>query len=189
MRQVVVLGSVIALGLCTQVFAKDEFSYSYAELGYINSESGNLDGDGLNLFGSYAFANKAHAFASYSDQDFDFGIGVKFFQIGAGLNLALAPNLDFITRLSYVEVDVDGPGFSTEDDGFALGASLRARVAQQIELSAGFNYQDLENGGDDTSLNAGARYYFTDKLAAALDVLQNDDDTTLILGARYEFGR
>jgi hypothetical protein len=187
MRKAVILGSMLAFGGSGAALAEGNFSYSYAEAGYITSENGGSDGDGLNLFASGSVTDMLHVFGSYSTQGFDFDVDVEFMQLGLGVNFTLVDNLDLVTRLSLVEVQVDGPGFSFDDDGYQLGAFIRGRVAEQWELTAGLNYQDLDNGGEDDSLTAGARYYFTDKFAAGLDLLQNDDDTTFILGARYDF--
>jgi hypothetical protein len=188
MRKSSILFAIATLGASVPAFSTEDFSYTYAEVGYINSESGGRDGDGVNLFGSLRLADMLHAFASYSEQEFDGNLNVDFFQAGVGLGLPIASKLDFVGRLSYVQVDVDGPGFSTvEDNGYAFNFSLRTRVMGELELSGGVNYQDLDQGGEDTSLNAGARYFFTRNLALGLDILQNDSDTTAILGLRVDF--
>src|SRR5688572_10065749 len=120
MRNAMILASMAtAFGLSTQALAKDDISYSYLEAGYISSESGGVDGDGLNVFGSYGFAPNAHLFGSLSDQDFDNGVDVQFIQLGAGLDWTLGDKVDLFTRLSYVDVDVDVGGGSGEDDGYA----------------------------------------------------------------------
>lgn len=186
MRKAIILGSLAALGVSGPVLAQDALSYSYFELGYINSENGGLDGNGPNLFGTFALTEMAHLFGSYSDQDLDFGIGVKFLQLGGGLNFSLSDTVDLVTRLSLVEVEVDGPNFSNDDDGYALGVFLRTRAAEKFDLTAGLNYQDLDNGGEDTAITAGLRYYLTTRIAAGIDLLQNDDDTTYILSGRYD---
>jgi len=188
MRKSSILLAIATLGASVPAFSTDDFSYTYADVGYINSESGGRDGDGANLFGSLRLADMLHGFASYSEQEFDGNLNVDFFQAGLGLNLPVASKLDFIGRLSYVQVDVDGPGFSTvEDNGYAFDFSLRTRVMGELELTGGFNYQDLDRGGEDTSINFGARYFFTRALALGVDILQNDSDTTAILGLRVDF--
>jgi hypothetical protein len=129
MRKSSILLAIATLGASVPAFSTEDFSYTYAEVGYINSESGGRDGDGVNLFGSLRLADMLHAFASYSEQEFDGNLNVDFFQAGVGLSLPIASKLDFVGRLSYVQVDVDGPGFSTvEDNGYAFNFSLRTRV-------------------------------------------------------------
>jgi hypothetical protein len=186
MRTTVIVSAIVALGACIPALAANDFSYSYVEAGYINTENNGGNGDGLNLFGTLAFLDELHGFASYSTQSFDNNVDVDFFQAGIGLNMPVRPKLDFIGRISFVTVDVKGPGFRVDDNGYALNASLRTRVLGELELSAGFNYQDLDQGGEDTSINLGARYYLNPNIALGLDILQNNGDTTAIIGARYD---
>ena len=186
MRTTVILSSIAALAACVPAFAANDFSYSYVEAGYISGESNGRDGNGLNLFGTLALLDELHGFASYSTQSFDGNVDVDFFQAGIGLNMPVRQDLDFIGRISFVTVDVKGPGFRVDDNGYALNFSLRTRVADQLELSGGFNYQDLDQGGEDTSITIGARYYLKSNIALGLDVLQNNGDTTAIIGARYD---
>lgn len=181
------MGIVAAVCFCGQAFAQDGLSYSYAELGYIGTESDSGDGDGLNLSGSYGVAELAHIFTTYSDQDFDNNVRTQFMQIGLGLNFPLMENVDIVPRLSYVDLQVETPVGVFDDNGFQAGASLRGLFLDRLELSAGFTYTDLDAGGDTTAIVGGLRLYFTDRLAAALDALQSDGDTTYILGARYDF--
>jgi hypothetical protein len=192
MRKSAILGAIAALGANIPAFSANDLSYTYAEVGYITGESNGRDGDGANLFGSLRLTDMLHGFASYSEQKFDGNLDVDFTQAGLGVNypLALDSKVDLIGRFSYVSVDVSGPGFSkVTNNGYAFNFSLRARVAGQYELSAGLNYQDLDQGSGDTSLNAGARYYFMPNLALGLDLLQNDGDSTFILGLRADFGQ
>jgi hypothetical protein len=190
MRNAMILASMAAMGLCAQALAKDEISYSYLEAGYISGESGGIDGDGLNAFGSLAFAENAHLFGSFSDQEFDNDVETQFFQLGAGLNWTLGQKVDLLTRLSYVDLDIDLPGGgSASDDGYALGFGLRTLLNPQFELSTGYTYTDLDLGGENTQINLGGRYYLNDQVALGLDLLQDDSDSTYILGARYEFGQ
>lgn len=189
MHKEVILGSMLALGACGAAFAEGNFSYSYAEAGYINSEFGSVDGDGPAVFGSVALTDMLHAFGSYSDQDLDSGVDFQYVRLGAGANFSIASNVDLIGRFSLVETEADVRGISRDDDGYALDFFIRGRAAQKLELTAGFNYQDLDDGGEDTSIAAGARYYLSDKLAGGLDLLENDGDMAYILGVRYDFGR
>jgi hypothetical protein len=181
------LGMVAAVCFCGQALAQDGLSYSFVELGYIGTESDSGDGDGLNLAGSYAVAELAHIFTSYSDQDFDNNVRTEFMQIGLGGNIPLTENIDIVPRLSYVDLQVETPGAILDDNGFQAGASLRGRFLDRLELSGGFTYTELGDSGNDTAIVGGLRLYFTGRLAVALDALQSDGDTTYILGGRYDF--
>ena len=188
----VILGSIAALGLAGPALAQDGFSYSYVELGYVNTEidDPDIDGDGFGLRGSLEVAPNLHVFTEYSDLEFDGNVDGSTFELGGGLNWALAPNVDLIGTLSYVRAELDPPGpGDLDDDGFALGLGLRGRVTDQIELTGRIEYVDLDDGGDDTGFGAGVRYYFTRQLAVGLDVDLDDDATAWMIGARYDFGQ
>ena len=79
-------------------------------------------------------------------------------------------------------------GFSVDDDGFLLGFGLRGRVAQQFELEGAVNYTDYSDSGDDTSLGAAARWFFTDQFSAFAEGEFGDDVTSYGIGMRWNFG-
>jgi Outer membrane protein beta-barrel domain len=192
MRKSIILGSIAALGMTGPAIAEDGFDYSYLELGYVKSEIDdfNVDGDGLGVFGSYEFTQNFHAFAGYSDQDFDFDLSASTFELGAGYAWPVNPNMDLVGTFSYITTEIDVPGFgSFDDDGFALGAKVRARVANALELTGGLKYVDYDEVGNDTTFGVGARYFFTKMFAAGVDVDFDDDGTTWMLGGRLSFGQ
>ncbi len=192
MRKTCIAATVAALGLVGPAFAQDGFSYSYLELGYVNSEIDDLDidGNGIGVRGSYGFTENFHGFASYSDQDFDFDIGVSQLEVGGGVNWALTPKLDLVGTVSYLDVSADVPGFgSVDDNGLALGAGVRGRLSEAFELRGELKYAELDEAGNNTTLGVGARYYFTSLFALGADIGFNDDGTTWTLGARFDFGK
>lgn len=193
MRKAITVATLAALGLTGTAFAADNLSYSYVELGYLNSDYDDLDvdADGFGVMGSLAFTPNLHGFASYGSQDVDdVDADLDQFEVGIGGNWTLSDKLDLIATVSYVDVELDGPGnFDADDNGFALGAALRGRVTDVLELRGGIKYTELDDSGDDTSLNLGARYYVTPMFAIGADVGFSDDVTTWVLGARLDFGK
>src|SRR5687768_1108654 len=136
MRKSIVLGSIAALGLAGQALAADGLSYSYIEAGYISTDfeddslGFDVDGDGFALKGSLAFTEMLHGYVDYTNQDFDFGVGIDTWEVGVGLNHALNPTLDLVGRLGYAKFDADFAGGSFDDDGIALQAGVRSQVAE-----------------------------------------------------------
>ena len=192
MRKGFILGSIAALSLAGPAMAEDGFDYSYVELGYVKSELDDfdVDGDGLGLRGSYEFTENFHAFAAYTDQDFDFDVSATTLEVGAGFAWPVNPNMDIVGTVSYIQGEIDVPSFGDfEDDGFAFGAGLRARVIEKLELTGGLKYVNFDAAGNDTTLGAGARYFFTNMFAAGVDVNFDDDGTTWMLGGRLSFGK
>lgn len=192
MRKAITAATIAALGLVSSAYAQDDLSYSFLELGYVSSEIDDLDvdGNGFGLRGSYAFTDTFHGFASYTDQDYDFNVGVSQFEVGAGMNWELTPKLDFVGTLSYLDASIDVPGFgSVDDNGLALGAGVRGLVTEVLELRGGLKYVDFDDAGSDTTFGVGARYYFTKQFALGGDIDFNDDGTSYTLGARFDFGK
>jgi hypothetical protein len=179
-----------ALTVLPLAAAADGFEYTYVEAGYINSEieagAFDVDGDGLGLKGSYALNDTLHAFAGYSTQDLDLGVDTSWLDIGMGGHWALQQNMDFVAELAWVNAEVDTPFGSVDEDGFGLGAGLRFRPRDRVELQGTVNYVDLD--GSDTSLALSGRYYLWSTFALGGGLEINDDDTAWSLGVRAEFG-
>lgn len=186
---------VAALGFTGSALAEG-FSYTHLDGGYARTEidsnvfGADIDGEGFTLGGSLAATNNFHVFAAFSDQDFDFDLNYQTLSVGAGVNWSLHSDLDVVGRVSYVKADIDGPfGISVSDDGFAVGAGLRGRVADRVELEGSLVYVNFDEGGSDTTPNVGARFLLTDTFAIGASASFEDDVTTWGVGARLNFGK
>jgi hypothetical protein len=174
-----------ALPLATQA---DTMDYSFVDLGYVDTERdySNVDGDGFALRGSIAFLEQFFGFAEYEDLGFDFGVDVTQFKIGVGGHVPINEKIDLAGRFGIVKADVDaGPFVDADEDGFTLGARLRGQVMPRFELEGGFDYVDLGDG-DDTSIVAEGRYFFTDTFSGGLRLAFGDADT-IGVGMRLTF--
>ena len=121
------------------------FDYNWLGFGYgmVEFDDVNVDGDALGIDGSFGFHEDFHAFASYASADLDFGIDATTFDIGVGYNTELSNVVDAYARLSYEYVEVDVPGFGSDDDngtGFAVG--MRFAATEQLELDGAIEYVD-----------------------------------------------
>jgi outer membrane protein with beta-barrel domain len=190
MRKPIIVAALATLGLTGTAFADDEVSYNFVEGGYVHSEFDDLDvdGNGLGVRGEVAFTKNVHGFASYSRTDFDFDITADQFEIGAGVNWSLAPKLDLVGQLGYVGINLDAPGVDGFDDsGIELRAQLRSRLSEMLELRGGLSYANLDETGDGTAGEIGARFYITKMFALGADATFDSDGTTWMLGARFDF--
>lgn len=184
--------SIWLIGLVTMPLAvrADGFDYTFVEGGLLNTEidAGLLDveGDGFGLGGSFVIADNIHILASYSDEDYDFGIDGNSLSIGAGFNTGLSQDLDLVAHLSYVSAEVNAGAVSLDEDGYSLGAGIRARTGNSIELEAGLDYVDLDES--DTVLRVGGRYYFNDSFAVGASFADTDGGLSWMIGLRAEFG-
>jgi hypothetical protein len=181
------------LGLSTGAFAANDLSYTYIEGSYldIDVDDADADGDGFGIAGSVALTELFHVFGSFASAELDgpMGFDVDFdtFEFGAGVNYPLGNNLDAVGRLSYLNLEVDVPGFgNADDDGYGLYGGLRGRLTAPVELEGGISFADLDEGGDDTSFVLAGRYYFTDQWAAGLSADIGDDVTVWGLNVRWE---
>jgi hypothetical protein len=190
MRKAITVATIAALGFVGPAFAEDGLSYSYLEGGYVHSEIDDLDinGNGFGIRGSYGFTKNFHGYAAYVNQDYDFDITTDQYEFGAGVNFALSPKLDVVGTVGYVGVKLDAPGISSIDDsGIGIGGELRGRVNEALELHGGVSYVNLNDTGDSTAGNVGARVYVTKAFALGADASFNSDGTTWMLGARVDF--
>ena len=193
MRSKLLSAMVAATLALPMVASADDVTYSYADLAYVSTDIDgiNEEFDGFALRGSIEVTDQAFIFGSYTDQSAEFaGTDVDYtsFQIGGGYAWSLSNTADLYGKLGYVSAEVEALGQSVDDDGFLLGFGLRGRVAQVFELEGSVNYVDFSEGGDDTSLGVGARWFLTDQFNVGLEGDFGDDVTTYGVGMRWNFG-
>lgn len=167
-----------------------EMRYSFVEGNIVDVEldgPGNIDGDGLELSGAYSFDERFFALGRWQDQDLDFGLDGRLLELGAGLHHTLGERIDFVATLTYLDFEVDARTRSANDDGLAVGAGIRARVAQQVEVDAGLKLIDSDNAGTDSAITLGGRYYVRDNMAFTATADLGDNADTLKIGFRFEF--
>lgn len=163
----------------------DTMDYSFAELAYVDSEFGNLDGDGIALRGSLPINQSFFVYAGYWDVGYDFNVDLTSVEAGAGGHLPLGNKIDLVGRFGLVRSEFDAGNFSNDDDGFSFVAHVRAGVMPRLELEGGFDYIDL--GDSDTLLVMEGRYFFMQHLAGALRLEFGDDIDSMSFGVRLTF--
>lgn len=186
MRIVTVL---VGLSLPCSLYAAD-FDYTFVDAGLLNTEidvgSVGVDGDGIGVSGSIGISDNVNIVAGYSDLDYDFDINGSSWNVGLGFHTDINDDLDFVADATYIDAEVDTPFGSASDDGFGVGAGIRARVGEKVELDAGLQYVDFDDS--DTVLNVGGRYYFSDSFALNAGLSDADAGMSWMIGIRAEFG-
>jgi len=172
-----------------------QFSYNYVQLGYEEADFdfGNVegDGDGLTLAGSFEINDDWHVYASFGTADGDLGgpfnndFDIDTWTLGAGYVFPLREDIDIYGRVLYIDTSVDFGAVSADDDGLGLQASIRARVTDEFELEGGLLYVDVADS--DTSLQAIARYNFTEQFSAGVGLTFGGDADGIGIHARYSF--
>lgn len=185
--------STLALALLSlsATAAAGDFDYNYLSVGYGTTEFDNidLDGDGFGLGGSYALSPSYHVFAGYEMSSLDFDVDMTSWAAGIGWNTDLSPTVDLVTRVSYQYIEIDVPGFGSEDEnGLGLGVGLRFAASPKLELDAGVDYVDLGNAGDETAFGVGGLYSFTKAFALGLGGSWSDDASSYSVSGRFYFG-
>lgn len=169
----------------------DVMDYSFAEAGYVDTQLDgdgfDVDGDGFALRGSLAVHPNFFVFAGYQDLSFDFNIDASLLEVGGGGHWPLSDKVDIIGKLGIVKAELDAGPFDADDDGFLLGARVRGVVAPKFELEGGFDYRDLDDAGDETTIVLEGRYFFIEQLAGGLSVSIGDDITSIGLNVRWTF--
>lgn len=173
-----------------QAPAQDGISYSYLEADYLSTDFDRdtfggvkVDGDGFGIQGAVAFGNLLHGYVEYTDQDFDFDLSLKTWEVGLGAQWSVAPNVSLFGRLAYASADAD----IVDDDGYALQGGVRALVGTGFELEGAIHYTDLDDFGDNTTFRGMGRYWFTSNLALNVGVELDSDVKTWLVGVRYSF--
>ena len=168
-------------------------NYTFMEAGYQHVEIDDFeaDGDALALQGSFALNDMFNLVGNYQDGsiDSDFGVEVDVttLELGGGMHLPLSPTVDFVSQLTWVTTELDAGAFGdVDDDGYGVGAGVRAMVTPQLELAGGINYMDVADE-DDTSFGGKVVYHFTDMFAMTGAAQFGDNATTYGLGLRANF--
>jgi hypothetical protein len=190
MRYLASTALIAAMALTPLAAQAEGFSYSYLELGYVETDFDDIDedADGFALAGSLEITDQVFMFAGYGDLSAG-PVDFETYDIGAGYAWSISPRADLYGTLAYVKAEVDVPGFgSGDDDGYGAGVGIRYRVADPFELEAAINYVDLQDSGDGTSFGLAGRWYFVEQFALGFGIDFSDDADTYGLSLRWEFG-
>jgi hypothetical protein len=186
------LGLLAAMAAALPVASQaDTMDYTFAELAYVDTKLDNgpfdVDGNGLALRGSLAVNPSFFVFAGYTDLDFDFNVDATQLEVGGGGHLPLAPKIDLVGRAGIVKANIEAGNFDDDDTGLLLGARVRGEIAPRFEVEGGFDYVDLDDFGNDTSIVLEGRYFFVNQWAGGVKVEIGDDSTAISVGARLTF--
>lgn len=181
------------------VFA-DDFNYNNVTVSYgqmnFDDPNGDADGDIFGVDGSFEIGENVFLIAGLGAGDLEddggSSVDVDFWRAGIGYHVDLSEQLDVVATLSYENAEVSLPGFgSLDDSGIGASVALRYAANESFELTGGINYADrgdLEPLIDETSIEAGFLYNFTDSFSVGLSGEWGEDLSTYSLGGRFYFG-
>ena len=191
---------LVILFAFSSVVSADDFSYnsvtaSYGQMNF-DDPTGDADGDVLGIDASFEVGESWFLFAGYGtgelDDDFGISVDIDTMRAGVGFHTAMSEQFDLVASLSYENVDLSIPGLGSVDDS-GIGASVGMRFAanEKFELNGAINYADrgdLEPLIDETAIEAGFLYNFTESFSAGLSGEWGEDISTYTLGGRFYFG-
>lgn len=206
------LGVLIATASLSVQASELDYSYIQADFSGLNlsaSDTAIVDGlgfdenfSGYDVAGSFGFAENFYGFAGYADTDTDttvFGstLNTTFteFYVGAGYHLTVSENTDWIIEASYVDDEFkatyEGESESVSDSGFRIASGIRGQFTEKTEVTAKFNYTDVNDLGNGFGVDIEAVYHFTNHFGMTAGwEYGSRDDTDLMywnVGARFSF--
>jgi hypothetical protein len=181
-----VLGALLLPSVGLADFAYTGVEVSYVDLDFSNGP-GSLNGDGIRVTGTYEINNDFFAKGEFEDQNYDAGVDGSAYELGVGYRYPFSSSLDFVGTGSYVKQKVKVAGFGVDDDALAIGGGIRAQIMDALQVEAGLQYVNWDQGSSDTGVELRGRYYFKNNMAFSLEVDRTDSIDTLSLGFRAEF--
>jgi hypothetical protein len=183
------LATVLLLAASGPLFAQDDISYNYIQGSWAHTEIDNdlvdVDGDGFGIAGSLEVAPNWHIFASYGSYDLDFNVDQDVTTVGGGYHTPLAPGMDLVLNLAYINVDSGGPGYSLDDDGLGMSLGLRMKLAPRWEVEGALEYVSLDD--DETSISGAAWYELTRNFSVGVAAGVGDNTYDYGIGGRVYF--
>jgi hypothetical protein len=188
MKSTLLLGSLLALAPAfAYAEGEGQMSYDAFDINYVDLDldGSSADGTGFEIGGSYEVGHSVFILGQWQDQDFDFGIDGRQYEVGAGWHHAISSNLDFVGTASWVDASLDVGPFSADDDGIALGGGIRTSIGKSFQLDAMLRYVDFDDS--DTGIRVNGRWYFSKNMAVLFGTDLNDNVDTLRVGFHAEF--
>jgi len=186
MKALVLLVGLLAQGVAlaqSNLQQRTDLSYNYAELRFVDVDTNG--GDGFALNGSYDLQNNWLIVGGITSIDFNNNVDATWLELGAGYVWPLSEDFDLVSTLRYVNGDLDFPGGSRDDSGFALSSGARGLLTPQFEIRGSVNHINLDDS--DTYLEVAGDYYFTPQVSAGLSLEFAGDSDAISIGARWFF--
>ena len=186
MKMVFLLAGLLVQGMAVSQTVEEQrvgLSYSYAELRFVDVDPGG--GDGIRLNGSFDLDNNWIIVGGLTALDFNNNVDSTVLEFGGGYVWHYSKDFDLLGTLRFVRVEVDTPGGSADDNGFAFSAGARGLLAPQFEIRGSVNHINVN--GNDTYLELAGDYYFTEEFSAGVSLEFAGDTDVFTIGARWFF--
>jgi len=184
MKKLVLLSVLCAPAMAfAQDAGRNDLSYTYAELRYVDVDENG--GDGLRFNGSFDLGNNWIIVGGITSLEFNQNVDYMALEIGAGYVYPYNEDFDLVATARLVDAEVDTPFGDADDSGYALSAGLRGLVTPRFEVRGFVNHVDIADS--DTYLELAGDYYFTRRFAAGLSLEFAGDSDVITVGGRWFF--
>jgi len=180
------LGTIAIALLCLSTHAS-EIPYNFAEVGYSSVDTGDTDGDGFKIAGSFALADNIYTFGDYASYSLDNSTDFTYLGLGLGYYYSIQPNVDLQLDLAFRGADLDRAGTSVDldENGYEIGLGVRSMLQNNLEVGARIESVNID--GNDTFFELNGTYYFANGFGVSGELSFGDDFDFYGLKARYRF--
>ena len=177
----------------------ENFSYSYAEIGYARTKLSDISDHSNTGFieGSIGFLKHFRIFGGYMREDTDFdNASLDGYELGGGVHFGVLPKLDLVGDIAWMFNNIDSDSLFTGDNenGVMIFAGARWMVLPDLmgglEVNGGLRYSDvtsLASSKVGTALELGGRIHFSRLLSLGLTFDYRESDQRVALDARFSF--
>ena len=193
-KKALIVGAISSIASFSLTAEEAALSYTYVGVGYETGDIADIYTSGFGIYGSKALNDSFFLEGSYhsieSDDQFTDGfvtddIEATGFNIGIGFHTPINPTVDFVSTLSYSDVEVEFADESEDGNGYIIAAGVRAMPSDVLELSAFIDYADIEDGSE-TGYSFAARYFTTPDISLGLGYGSSDDFDAITFDIRFD---
>jgi len=193
-KKALIIGAISSIASFSLTAEEAALSFTYVGVGYETGDIADIDTSGFGIYGSKALNDSFFLVGSYlsieSDDQFTDGfvtddIEATGFNIGIGFHTPINPTVDFVSTLSYSDVEVEFADESEDGNGYIIAAGVRAMPSDVLELSAFIDYADIEDGSE-TGYSFAARYFTTPDISLGLGYGSSDDFDAITFDIRFD---
>jgi len=159
-------------------------SFNYFEIGQTEVDFDNVpvDLDGLEFDFNMELSDSYYLSADYAKVDRS-GIDLKMKNIGIGFKSDISDSSTFFTQIDWANISSNA---GVDEDGYRLGLGVRSNWTKDLEVSAAYEYLDIDNDSSSFYI-LGAAYKLTDSFAGYADYKTESDLDQISFGVRFEF--
>jgi len=158
-------------------------SFNFVEIGYtqLDIDNTSAEPDGLELDFNFELSENYYLSADITDFD-ENGYDMSLTNLGFGFKSEVSDYSTVFAQVDWSQFD----GGNRTEDGYKLGFGVRSSLTNNLEVTAAYEYLDIDGESSDFYL-LGAAYKMTDKFSLYSDYKMESDANQLSIGVRMAF--